>query len=112
MCRSVTWKRPTACWAPACGRVSAGHVAAALAADALVAARAERVRALAGEDHDAHAVVLAGALERVGQLDHGLGAERVADLGPVDRDLGDPGVLAGRELVADVRVVGGRFPGD
>ena len=111
MCRSVTWKRPTAPCRPG-GGVGAGDVAAALAAHALVAAGAERIRALAGEDHDADVEVLAGALERVGELDHGLGAERVADLGAVDRDLGDPGIVAGRELVADVRVVGGLLPGD
>ena len=63
---------------------------ARVAADALVAARAERERALAGEDHDADLGVLARALERVGQLDDGLRAKRVADLGAVDRDLRDP----------------------
>ena len=48
---------------------------------------------------------------------HGLGPERVAHLGAVDRDLRDPGAgwipfLAGRELVADVLVLGRRLPGD
>src|SRR5450755_3007871 len=88
-------------------RVGAADVAAALAADTLIAPRAERVGSLAGQDHHAHALVLAGSLERVDQLDHRLGPERVADLGPVDRDLGDAGVLAGGELVPDVRILGG-----
>ena len=80
---------------PARGRrVGAGDVAAARSAHALVPARAERVRAFAGQDHDADVEVLAGARERIRQLDHGLRAERVAHLGPVDRDLRDAGVLA------------------
>ena len=77
---------------------------AGVAAHALVAAGAERVRALAGEHDHADRLVLAGALERLGDLDDRARAERVADLGPRDRDLRDPGVLAGRELVADVGV--------
>ena len=44
-----------------------GHVAG-VAAHALVAARAERERALAGEHDDADLEVLAGALEGVGQI--------------------------------------------
>ena len=50
--------------------------------------------------------VLARLVERVGQLDQRLGAERVADLGTVDRDLRDP---LGR-LVADVLVLPGSNP--
>jgi len=80
-----------------------GALVAGVATDPLVAARAERVGALAGEDHDAHAQILARPRERVAQLDDGLRAERVAHLGPVDRDLGDAGIA--RALVADVRVV-------
>ena len=57
---------------------------------------------------DADLLVLAGALERLRELDHRLGPKRVADLGPVDRDLGDPGVLAVGQLVADVGVLAGR----
>ncbi len=52
MCRSVTWKPPTASLLPGVGRVGAGHITAPVAADALVPARAERIRALAGQDHD------------------------------------------------------------
>ena len=105
----MTWKRPTAWWPAGRGGSAPVDVAAAAAADALVAAGAERVGSLAGEDHDADVQVLARARERVDQLDHGLRAERVADLGPVDRDLRDAGVLAGRELVADVGVLRGRW---
>ena len=92
------------------GGIGAAHVAAAAATDALVAAGAERVRALAGEDDHADLGILPGALERVGQLDHRLGSKRVADLGPVDRDLGDAGVIAGRQLVADVGVLAAWLP--
>ena len=33
--------------------------------------------------------VVAGVVERVAELEQGLGPERVAHLGPADRDLGD-----------------------
>ncbi len=75
---------------------------ARVAADVLVAARAERVRALAGEDDHADVAVLAGALQRLGDLDERLRPEGVAHLGAVDRDLRDP---VAAELVADVGVV-------
>jgi hypothetical protein len=78
-----------------------GHVAG-VAAHALVAARAERVRSRAGQHDHADRRVLARALERVGDLDDRLRAERVADLRPVDRQLRDP--VAG-QLVPDVRVL-------
>ena len=77
-----------------------GHVAG-VAADLLVAAGAEGERALAGQHDHTHLGVLTGAIERLGELDQRLGPKRVAQLGPVDRDLGD----AVRELVADVLVV-------
>ena len=47
------------------GGIGSGHVAAAAAAHALVAARAEGARALAGQDHDADRRVLSRVLERV-----------------------------------------------
>src|SRR5947209_6977108 len=94
------------------GGVDAAHITPALAAYALVAARAERVRSLAGKDHDPDLEVLAGTLECVGELDHGLRPKRVAHLGPVDRDLGDTGIVTRGELVADVLVVAGGLPGD
>ena len=50
---------------------------------------------------DADLGVLARRLERGGDLDQRLGPEGVVDLGPVDRDLGDP---VGH-LVADVLVL-------
>ncbi len=81
---------------------------AGVAADLLVAARAERLRPLAGEDDDADLGVLAGQLERGGDLDQRLRPEGVEDLGPVDRDLGDPVGL----LVADVLVLAGALPLD
>ena len=78
---------------------------AAVAPGPLVAAGAEGLGALAGEDDDADVGVLPGQLERPRQLDDRVGPEGVAHLGPVDRDLGDPHVVAvehrGR-LVADV----------
>src|SRR5215218_375277 len=78
-----------------------------LAPHSLVAARAERLVALAGEDDRAHRCVLPRPLERVGQLDHRLRPKRVAHLRPVDRDLRDP---VAAQLVADVLVLTGRRP--
>src|SRR4051812_39515460 len=72
---------------------------ALVAAHALVAARAECLVALAGQDDHADVGVLARELERPRHLDHRLRAERVAHLGAVDGDLRDP--VAGG-LVADV----------
>ena len=51
--------------------------------------------------------VVPGDFEGVGQLEEGLRPKGVADLGPTDRDLGDP--LG--DLVADVPVLAGGFPG-
>src|SRR5271166_746878 len=76
---------------------------ARVAAHALVAARAERLGALAGEHDHADLGVLAGVLQRLGDLDHGARSKRVADLGPGDRDLRDSLLGARRLLVADVR---------
>ena len=76
---------------------------AAVAAHALVAARAEGLRALAREHDHADRRVLARALERARDLDHGARPEGVADLRARDRDLRDP-LRRGRRLVADVRV--------
>ena len=92
--------------------VGARHVPAALTAHALVAARAECIRSLAGQDHDADACILARACECIRELDHGLRPKGITDLGAVDRDLCDPGVLSGPGLVADVGVLAGRLPGD
>ena len=81
---------------------------AVVAADALVAAGAERVRALAGEDDHADLRVVARAVERLRQLEQRLRAEGVAHLGPADGDLGD---AVAAELEADVRVLAGGLPG-
>ena len=62
---------------------------AVVAADPLVAAGAERLGPLAGEDDHADRGVVAGALEGVQQLEQGPRPEGVAHLGPADRDLGD-----------------------
>src|SRR3981189_2494750 len=71
--------------------VQARHAVAAdvplRAPDALVASRAECLIARAGEDGDAGVRVLAHVLEALLQLEQRLGAEGVADLGPVDGDL-------------------------
>ena len=77
---------------------------AVVAAHALVTARAERLGTLAGEDDHADRRVVAGELERVAELEERAGPERVAHLGPADRDLGD--AVGG--VVADVgEAVGG-----
>src|SRR5205085_3318072 len=70
-------------------------------AHALVAAGAEGLGALAGEHDDADVRVLAGVLERPRDLDHGARAKGVANLRPVDRDLGDALRIV-RLLIADV----------
>ena len=72
-------------------------------ADPLVPARAEGVRACAGENDRADLEIVTGAEERVAKLGDRLRAEGVPDFGAVDRDLGDP-VGA---LVADITVLGG-----
>ena len=81
---------------------------AGVAAHALVAAGAERVRALAGQHDHADLAVLARLVQRVGDLDQRLGPERVADLRAIDGDLGDP--LG--DLVADVLVLARGRPFD
>ena len=63
---------------------------AVVAADPLVAARAEGLGPGAGEDDRADLGVVARAGEGVAQLGQGLRPEGVADLGAVDRDLRDP----------------------
>src|SRR5712692_6651011 len=73
---------------------------AALTALLLVAARAECLVARARQHHHADGRVPARVRERLGQLGDGPRAERVAHLGPVDRDPGDAVPL----LVVDVRV--------
>jgi len=52
-----------------------------LTADALVASRAERVRAFAGQDDDTDFRVVARRIEGARKLEDRLGTERVADLG-------------------------------
>src|SRR4051794_31672085 len=81
---------------------------AVVAADPLVAARAEGIPAGAREDDRADLEVVAGASEGLAQLGQGLWAEGVADLGPVDRDLRDPAAL----LVEDVAELAGAAPLD
>jgi hypothetical protein len=81
---------------------------AVVAADPLVAAGAEGLVARAGEDDLPDLEVVAGQGEGLAQLGQRLRAERVADLGPVDRDLRDPLGL----LVADVAEVGCAAPLD
>jgi hypothetical protein len=53
----------------------------------LVAARAEREIAFAGEDDHAERAVFARARKRVDQLEQRPGPEGIAHLGPADRDL-------------------------
>ena len=71
------------------------HVAG-VAPHPLVAAGAERPSALTGEDDHADVGILAGQVERADDLDDRVRAERVPDLGPVDRDLGDAGSASRR----------------
>jgi hypothetical protein len=80
------------------------HVVAQVAVAAphrLVAARAEGVVALTGEHDDPDGGVVSCPVERVGQLEEGLGTEGVASLGPAD---GDPGDALGH-VVGDVGVL-------
>ena len=88
-----------------------GHVVVAevavVAPDLLVAARAEGVGALAGEDDDPDRRVVPGHVEGVAQLEQGLGTEGVADLGTADGQLGD----AVGHVHADVPVVAPGLPG-
>ena len=73
---------------------------AVVAADALVAARAERLIAGPGEDDRRDLDVVASAAERVAELAQGRRAEGVAHLGAVDRDLRDAlGALVEHVLV-------------
>src|SRR6185295_7607257 len=74
----------------------------------LVAARAECLVAGAREDDRSNLEIVAGARERVPELGKRLWAERIAALGPVDRDLGDPLGL----LVQDVLEIRRRMPLD
>src|SRR5262245_57852436 len=71
-----------------------GHLVVAdvavVAADLLVAARAECLVAGAREDDRSNLEIVAGACERVPELGKRLWSERISALGPVDRDLGDP----------------------
>ncbi len=79
---------------------------AVVAAHALVAAGAERIGSLAGEEDDTDLGIVARDLERVAELEQGAGPEGVAHLGPADRDLGDP--VCG--LVGDVGEAVGGLP--
>src|SRR5690606_18157979 len=63
----------------------------------------------AGQDHDADGGVVARLVERADHLGDGLRPERVAHLGPLDRDLRD---AVGRGLVGDVLVAGAAVPGE
>src|SRR5262249_36777549 len=63
---------------------------AAVAAHLLVAAGAEGLATGAGQQDDTDFVVLVGDVERLEQLEDGLGPEGVAHLRSVDGDAGDP----------------------
>ena len=67
---------------------------AVLAADALVAARAEGVRALAGKDYDADLRIVARLVKGPRELEERLGPECVAHLGATYRQLRDPARLS------------------
>src|SRR5690606_30945924 len=77
-------------------------------ADPLVAPGAEGLVAGAGEDDRTDLGVVARAAEGIAQLGERLRPEGVVDLGPVDRDLGDPVGL----LVEEVAILGGGLPLD
>ena len=66
--------------------------------------------ALAGQHDDADLVIVTGSVERVGQFEQGLWAERVALLRAVNRDLRDSRIVTSRDLVANVAIVPARFP--
>ena len=84
------------------GHAVRAHVTA-LAAHALVAARAEGLTAHSGEDDDADRGIVARVGERGLHLLYGLGPERVTNLGAVDRDLRD---ALGGLRVDDVAIAG------
>ena len=90
------------------GGLAVGVLVAGAAADPLVAAGAEgpaavpRRRAVAGEQHAADVRGHPGVVERPVELVDGVRAERVAHLGPVERDPDDRPVAVRR----DVPVVG------
>ena len=84
-----------------------GRIAVAVvAADALIAARAERLGSLAGEHDDPDRRVVAGNLERARELEERRRPERIAHLGTVDGQLRD----AAGGLVANVLPLAGRDP--
>ena len=63
---------------------------AAVPAHLLVPAGAEGLVAFPGKDNHADRGIFAAVIEGILHFLDGLGTERVADLGAVDRDLGDP----------------------
>src|SRR5262249_3112783 len=63
---------------------------AVVAADLLVTARAEGLSAGAGQDDHADPWVVASDVEGVAELEQCSGPEGVADVGAIDRDLGNP----------------------
>src|SRR5260370_13924990 len=79
---------------------------AVVAADALVAAGAERLGAGPGQDDDADLWIVAGHLEGSGHVEYSRWLERGAELGAVDRDLGE----AVPRLVDDVLVLARTHP--
>ena len=81
---------------------------AVVAADPLVAPRAEGVRAFSAEDDHPDRRVVLCERERLAELEERLRTERIAHLGPVDGDLRD---AVAAEPVADVRIVAGGGPG-
>ncbi|MDR6140565.1 hypothetical protein QE375_000119 [Microbacterium foliorum] len=91
------------------GRLVVGVLVAVAAADALVAAGAERpaavlrTRTVARQQHRADAGVLPCVIERAVELVDGVRAEGVAHLWAVERDTGDSAVRA--DVGGDVGVV-------
>ena len=103
------------------GGVPVGVTVAGAAADALVAARAEgpaavfRTGPIAGEENTAHVGGLAGMVENSVKLVDGVGAECVADFGPVESDADNTVSPVGADMpvvgdVGEVFEAGNRVP--
>ena len=73
----------------------------------LVSSRTKGFVSLAGKQDASHLRILANPLEGIDQFLDGLGPESIANLRPVDRDLGDPVVQI---FVADIFVFKNRLP--
>jgi hypothetical protein len=78
--------------------------------DPLIPAAAERRIALSGQDDHADLIIVSRQIERSLEFEQCLGTECVANLWPVDGDLRDPSIVAGRHLVTDIGELSAGLP--